>query len=109
MVEGVEILVQWIPAFARMTKEVAEMSRITIAKRIYASRAHRVSADSISKAGSGRLLHLFRFVIFSGAVRGQDDLERPQAIEPARARRLTRGHTAQEIRQHQRVHVLTHV
>src|SRR5215217_81457 len=84
-------------------------SLVTITKSIYAPRAHRVSPDGASNAGSGRPLHLLRFVVLSGAVGGQDDLERPQAIEPARARRLVFGHAAQEIRQHERVHILSHV
>ena len=42
-------------------------------------------------------------------VAGKDDLQRSQAIEPTCARRYTLGHTAQEVRQHQRVHILPHV
>src|SRR5215216_5544455 len=45
----------------------------------------------------------------SGAVRGQDDFEGPQAIEAARARGPTLGYAVQEIRQHERVHVFAHV
>jgi hypothetical protein len=80
-------------------------SLVTITKRVYESLAHRVSPEG----GSGRLLHLFRFVVLSGTVCGQDDLEGPQAIESARARRVVFGHAAQEICQHQRVHVFFHV
>jgi hypothetical protein len=84
-------------------------SLITITKRVYASLAPRVSPDGASNAGSGRPLHLLRFVVLSRAVGSQDDLERSQAIEPARARRLFFGHASQEIRQHERVHILSRV
>src|ERR687898_283677 len=84
-------------------------SLVTMTKRVYESRAQRVSPDGDSNEGSGRPLHLLRFVVFSGAVGGQDDLERPQAVEPARARWFAFGRAAQEVCQHQRVHVLTHV
>jgi hypothetical protein len=84
-------------------------SLVTITKRVYASSAHKVSPDGAWNAGSGRPLHLLRFVVLSGAVGGQDDLERTQAIESTRARRVVFGHAAQEIRQHERVHVFSHV
>jgi hypothetical protein len=119
VVRGADILPQWITACAGMTREEAAMTNallltskgneITITKRVYESRAHRVSQDGHVEGGSGPPLYLLRFVVHSGTVCGQDNFERPQAIEAARARRFTLGHAAQEIRQHERVHVLTHV
>ena len=51
-------------------------------------------AERHLEGGSRRSLHLFRFVVLCGAVGGQDDLERTQAIEPARARGVVFGHAA---------------
>jgi hypothetical protein len=83
VIEGVEILVQWIPAFAGMTGEKAGIRALriscwyllfTITKRVYVYRARRVSQDGASPAVSGRSVHLFWIVVLSGAVGGQDDL-----------------------------------
>src|SRR5215210_2386108 len=92
-----------------MTGEAVASMRITITNRVYESGAYRVSPDGISKAGSGRSLYLLGFVIFSGAVCGQDDLEGTQTVEPARARRFAFGDAAQEVCEHERVHVLSRV
>jgi hypothetical protein len=115
---GAKRLVQWIPAFAGMTGEAdvramrlscSEYSLVTMTMSVYESRAHRVSPDGDSDVGSGGLLHFFRFVVLSGAVGGKDDLQRSQTIEPTCACRYALGHTAQEVSQHQRVHVLPQV
>jgi hypothetical protein len=119
VVGSAEILPKWIPSCAGMTRDEAAMTNalvlaskgneITITKRVYESPAHRVSQDGHIEGGSGPPLYLLRFVVLSGTVCGQDNFERPQAIEAARPRRFTLGHAAQEIRQHERVHVLTRV
>src|SRR5215211_8886709 len=127
---------------AAMISDVAALTRITMAQRVYeslpegfrVSACKQVSMSAIQlvsscfrswpngrfgvgrglcallwELGSGRSLHFLRFVVLCGAVRGKDDLQGTQAIEPARARRLAFGHAAEELREHERVHVFSGV
>jgi hypothetical protein len=111
-------LEQWIPAPRfrgdKLRENDGRRGGLLVIARLHSKQSIRVPCPQgfIGRrvaGGLGRLLHSFRFAVFGGAVGGKDDLQRSQAIEPTRARRYALGHTAQEILQHQRVHVLPRV